>query len=174
MTLYYSLIFVILVIEILLFFVLMLPLPIKWQKILIHWWSTSPTVSRIKYFTKISCVFIFILLLDSIARIDIGKEAKNIMNTDEEESNVSAPPSHDMEATMFARKFYAQRNIYLCGSTLFLDLILRRIFFLLKEKIVLTDKIFELQQSLANDDHPTKTSDKKKQPINKKKKKVND
>ncbi|CAO3587772.1 unnamed protein product [Absidia cylindrospora] len=171
MTLYYSLIFVILVVEILLFFVLMLPLPIKWQKILIHWWSTSPAVSRIKYFTKISCVFIFILLLDSIARIDIGKEAKNIMNIDEE-SNVSAPPSHDLEATMFARKFYAQRNIYLCGSTLFLDLILRRIFFLLKEKIVLTDKIFELQQSLANDGRPTKINDNKKKPIEKKKKKV--
>jgi B-cell receptor-associated protein 31 len=44
-----------------------------------------------------------------------------------------------------ARKFYSQRNMYLCGFTLFLSLILNRTYLMILELLRLEDKIRLLQ-----------------------------
>lgn len=44
-----------------------------------------------------------------------------------------------------ARRFYAQRNMYLCGFTLFLTLILTRTYSLVVELIVTKDKLDTLK-----------------------------
>lgn len=45
-----------------------------------------------------------------------------------------------------ARKFYSQRNMYLCGFTLFLSLILNRTYSLIIDVLRLEDKIKDLQE----------------------------
>ena len=44
-----------------------------------------------------------------------------------------------------ARKFYSQRNMYLCGFTLFLSLILNRTYTMILELLRLEDKVKQLQ-----------------------------
>lgn len=44
-----------------------------------------------------------------------------------------------------ARKFYSQRNMYLCGFTLFLSLILNRTYTMILEVLRLEDKVKQLQ-----------------------------
>lgn len=42
---------------------------------------------------------------------------------------------------MHARKFYSQRNMYLCGFTLFLSLILNRTYSMILELLLLEEKL---------------------------------
>lgn len=44
-----------------------------------------------------------------------------------------------------ARKFYSQRNMYLCGFTLFLSLILNRTYTMILELLRLEDRVKHLQ-----------------------------
>lgn len=44
-----------------------------------------------------------------------------------------------------ARKFYSQRNMYLCGFTLFLSLILNRTYIMILEVLRLEEKIKKLE-----------------------------
>lgn len=44
-----------------------------------------------------------------------------------------------------ARKFYSQRNMYLCGFTLFLSLILNRTYSMILDLLRLEDKVKQLQ-----------------------------
>lgn len=48
---------------------------------------------------------------------------------------------------MQARKFYSQRNMYLTGFTLFLSLILNRVFVLVNDTLRMQDKIDNMQAS---------------------------
>lgn len=57
---------------------------------------------------------------------------------------LTAPPSvvlgHERTEVQ-ARKFYAQRNMYLCGFTLFLSLILNRTYVMIKDIISLEERV---------------------------------
>jgi B-cell receptor-associated protein 31 len=44
-----------------------------------------------------------------------------------------------------ARKFYSQRNMYLCGFTLFLSLILNRTYMMILEVLRLEDRVKQLE-----------------------------
>lgn len=55
-----------------------------------------------------------------------------------------------------ARKFYSQRNMYLCGFTLFLSLILNRTYVMILETLRLEQKVKSYEGSNAN----TKQSEK--------------
>lgn len=46
-----------------------------------------------------------------------------------------------------ARKFYSQRNMYLCGFTLFLSLILNRTYVLITENIRIQDRLTAFESS---------------------------
>ncbi|KAI8093220.1 B-cell receptor-associated protein 31-like-domain-containing protein [Halteromyces radiatus] len=118
MTIYYTLTFGILVTEMFMFGILVLPLPSHWRRAMLKFVSTSPLVAKALYVLKIVFGFIFVLFIDTINRL------QRIDSISEEEQRVSHDYSY--EANMKAKKFYAQRNLYLTGFTLFLSLILER------------------------------------------------
>ena len=49
-----------------------------------------------------------------------------------------------------SRKFYSQRNMYLCGFTLFLSLILNRTYMLILETLRLEDKVKQYEGTNKN------------------------
>lgn len=67
--------------EIVMFAVLVAPLPYKVRKTLFHWLSNSPIVAKIAYGLKISFIFIMILFVDALQRmwrtVEEAEAAKN-------------------------------------------------------------------------------------------------
>ncbi|SCU77731.1 LAMI_0A02146g1_1 [Lachancea mirantina] len=129
MTLYYTLIFGVLVAEMTMFILLMLPVPSKYRR--------PVTLALVKPFEQpqiqvaVKCVLVFILLLfvDTINRVYKIESELNV--------NPVAASGSD-RAEVLSRKFYAQRNMYLTGITLFLTFTVFRTFHLVSE--LLTSK----------------------------------
>lgn len=137
MALYYNLVFVLLVFEMALFAVLSLPLPSKLRGPLIRAVS-SPFQSR-EVTIAIRCIIVFVLVLfvDSVNRVaTINEELTN-------ESIIGQPNAALISghSEVHARKFYAQRNLYLTGFTLFLTLIVSRTYGLVAELLKLKEEV---------------------------------
>ncbi|KAI9597238.1 B-cell receptor-associated protein 31-like-domain-containing protein [Syncephalis fuscata] len=119
MALHYTLVFGMLVTEMVFFLLLTLPLPNAWRVKTLRFVSTSRTVAHLVHGIKIALVGVMILFVDAVNRmISLSNEAEKLgadMKTD-----ASAI------ASMHANKFYAQRNVYLTGFTLFMSFILTR------------------------------------------------
>ncbi|KAG8623206.1 hypothetical protein KVT40_008182 [Elsinoe batatas] len=94
MTLYYSLVFLLLVFEMVVFMALIVPMPFTWKRKLFTFISESPIIAKIQYAMKV----------------------------------------------VQARKFYSQRNMYLCGFTLFLSLILNRTYVMILDVLRLEEE----------------------------------
>ncbi|KAI9317435.1 B-cell receptor-associated protein 31-like-domain-containing protein [Dichotomocladium elegans] len=118
MTIYYTLTFGILVIEMIIFCILVLPLPSRWRKAMLTFAANSPVATKALHVLKVSFGFIFLLFLDTINRLRRIEEGEGDDNQHHHD--------YSYEANLKARKFYAQRNLYLTGFTLFLSLILER------------------------------------------------
>ncbi|KAI7862332.1 B-cell receptor-associated protein 31-like-domain-containing protein [Spinellus fusiger] len=117
MTIYFTLTFVILVVEMVVFGLLVLPLPSRWRRAILKFASTSPLVNKGLTTLKIVFGFIFLLFIDTVNRLQrIGTE----------EADQPTHHHHGHEAELKAKTFYAQRNMYLTGFTLFLSVILER------------------------------------------------
>jgi len=69
MTLYYSLVFLLLVTEMLIFCALIVPLPFTWRRKLFTFISESPIIAKLQYGMKITFIFILILFIDSVNRV---------------------------------------------------------------------------------------------------------
>jgi len=138
MTLYYSLVFLLLVTEMVIFMGLVMPLPFTVKRKLFTFVSESPIVAKLQYGMKITFIFILILFIDSVNRVySVQLEsAKAHQNAD------AMGGSARMEVQ--ARKFYAQRNMYLCGFTLFLSLILNRTYVLILDTLRLEEEVKRL------------------------------
>ncbi|PYH95417.1 BAP31 domain protein [Aspergillus ellipticus CBS 707.79] len=139
MTLYYSLVFCLLVFEMAVFMGLIVPLPFVVKRKLFTFISESPVVAKLQYGLKITFIFILILFIDSVNRVyrvqlelaAFGKEGGPL--------GAAALGADRMEVQ--ARKFYSQRNMYLCGFTLFLSLILNRTYSMILEVLRLEEKV---------------------------------
>ncbi|KAJ2778310.1 Endoplasmic reticulum transmembrane protein 3 [Coemansia javaensis] len=113
-TLQYTGVFTLLVAEVLVFIALILPMPLRWKRAMVVWTSRSVVVQRILYGVRIAFGFIFVLFADAVMRLrkaELEKDRSPIID----------------EHTLCQRKlqkFYAQRNTYLTGITMFLGLIL--------------------------------------------------
>jgi len=139
MTLYYSLVFLLLVAEMALFVLLIVPLPFKWRLKLYTFISESPLVAKLQYGLKITFIFILILFIDSVNRV-YRVQLELAAASDAQNNGRSAVlGSERMEVQ--ARKFYSQRNMYLCGFTLFLSLILNRTYMMILETLKLETKV---------------------------------
>ncbi|KAG1047079.1 hypothetical protein G6F46_010151 [Rhizopus delemar] len=136
MTIYFTTIFFILVVEMFVFCVIVLPLPSRWRRAMFKFASTSPLVDKALNTLRIIFGFIFVLFIDAVNRLQR-------LNEHEEESH----HDHSYEESLKASKFYAQRNLYLTGFTLFLSLILERtsslVIAMLKKEEELEDAIKE-------------------------------
>ncbi|KAI8997147.1 B-cell receptor-associated protein 31-like-domain-containing protein [Pilobolus umbonatus] len=117
MTIYFTTTFFILVMEMIIFCILVIPLPSRWRRALFKFITASPTVVKALNVLKIIFGFIFVLFIDSLNRLQ---------RIDLKESEDQTHHDYNYQASQKANKFYAQRNLYLCGFTLFLSLILER------------------------------------------------
>ncbi|KAI8987988.1 B-cell receptor-associated protein 31-like-domain-containing protein [Mycotypha africana] len=118
MAIYYELTFGILVVEMVAFGLLVLPLPTRWRFTMLKFASTSFIMGKALYLLKIIFGFIFVLFIDTINRLQ-RIEA-------EIESDKARNHDYSYDTNLKAKRFYAQRNLYLTGFTLFLSLILDR------------------------------------------------
>jgi len=139
MTLYYSLVFLLLVAEMTLFVLLIVPLPFAWRLKLYTFISESPLVAKLQYGLKITFIFILILFIDSVNRVYRVQVELAAATDTQTTGRTTVLGSERMEVQ--ARKFYSQRNMYLCGFTLFLSLILNRTYMMILETLKLETKI---------------------------------
>jgi len=140
MTLYYSLVFVLLMVEMAVYLLMVLPIPYSPRMRFFTWISTSAIVGRIQYCLKITFVFILILFIDSVNRV---YRVQSELSDNKHMGGQSVMGHERMEVQ--ARKFYSQRNMYLCGFTLFLSFILDRTYALTLENLQLHTTVKNLR-----------------------------
>ncbi|KAI0178922.1 B-cell receptor-associated 31-like protein [Hypoxylon sp. FL1284] len=153
MTLYYSLVFVLLVAEMSLFMLLVVPMPFTIRRKMFTFLSENPIVAKIQYWLKITFVFILILFLDSVNRV--YRVQLELASATDSSKGTAAVMGHE-RLEVQARKFYSQRNMYLCGFTLFLSLILNRTYLMIIETLRLEEKLKQYEGT----DRKTKESEK--------------
>jgi len=145
MTIYYSLTFMLLAAEMVSFCVFVAPLPFKVRRRLFRFLSENPIVAKIAYGLKISFIFIAILFVDALQRmLRITTEVETAKSSGQGIQDVRA------ETSIAARKFYAQRNVYLTGFCLFLSLVLARTFYIIQDLIHVQDEYAKLKTATAN------------------------
>jgi B-cell receptor-associated protein 31 len=149
MTIYYTLTFFLMVAEVVTFGVLVAPLPHKIRKGLFNWLSTSAIVAKVAYGLKISFIFIGILFVDALQRMQ-----RTAAEADIAKSGGQGLQDARTETNHAAKKFYAQRNVYLTGFTLFLSLVLTRVFAIILDLIETQAAYATLKQQLANNNRP--------------------
>lgn len=147
MTLYYSLVFLLLVAEMSLFMLLIVPLPFTWRRKLFTLISESPIIAKMQYGMKITFIFILILFIDSVNRVyRVQLELAAASNDNQQNrATIIGPERSEVQA----RKFYSQRNMYLCGFTLFLSLILNRTYIMILDVLRLEEKVKSYEKNLA-------------------------
>jgi len=103
--------------------------------------SESPLIAKLQYGMKITFIFILILFIDSVNRVyRVQKEISSAAEVGGQAGRAAAMMgSERMEVQ--ARKFYSQRNMYLCGFTLFLSLILNRTYVMILDVLRLEEKV---------------------------------
>jgi len=139
MTLYYSLVFALLVAEMALFGVLITPMPFAWRRRLFIFLSENPIIAKIQYGLKITFIFILILFIDSVNRV--YRVELEVLQA--KKANVDTIGG-SVRSEVQARKFYSQRNMYLCGFTLFLSLILNRTYVMILDTLRLEEEVKRL------------------------------
>ncbi|KAI1267480.1 B-cell receptor-associated protein 31-like-domain-containing protein [Xylariaceae sp. FL1019] len=154
MTLYYSLVFLLLVAEMTLFMLLVVPMPFTVKRKMFTFLSENPIIAKIQYGLKITFIFILILFLDSVNRV-YRVQVELAHATDASKGGAAAVMGHE-RLEVQARKFYSQRNMYLCGFTLFLSLILNRTYIMIIDVLRLEEKLKQYEGT----DKKTKDSEK--------------
>ena len=145
--------------------------------------SENPIVAKIQYGLKITFIFILILFIDSVNRVyrvqlELAAATENNKNAyvplllPSSCESAAGLPHRAVRAMLIhrcrpaimgherlevqARKFYSQRNMYLCGFTLFLSLILNRTYIMILEVLRLEEKLKQYEGTSKN----TKQSEK--------------
>ncbi|EAW07353.1 putative BAP31 domain protein [Aspergillus clavatus NRRL 1] len=122
---------------------LIVPLPFTIKRKLFTFISESPIVAKLQYGLKITFIFILILFIDSVNRVYRVQLELASFSREGNPMGAAALGTDRMEVQ--ARKFYSQRNMYLCGFTLFLSLILNRTYTMILEVLRLEDRVKHLE-----------------------------
>jgi B-cell receptor-associated protein 31 len=149
MTLYYTLVFMLLMAEMTLFMALIIPLPFTIRRRLFTFISENPLVAKAQHALKITFIFILILFVDSVNRVYRVQQELAIASENNSASGKAAVLGHE-RLEVQARKFYSQRNMYLCGFTLFLSLILNRTYIMILEVLRLEEKVKQYEGTDKN------------------------
>ncbi|KAH6657302.1 B-cell receptor-associated protein 31-like-domain-containing protein [Truncatella angustata] len=147
MTLYYTLVFMLLVTEMALFMLLVIPMPFGIRRKLFTFISENPIIARLQHGLKITFIFILILFIDSVNRV-YRVQVELAAATDGIKGQGAVMGHERLEVQ--ARKFYSQRNMYLCGFTLFLSLILNRTYVMIIETLRLEEKLKQYEGTDKN------------------------
>ncbi|KAI8055901.1 B-cell receptor-associated protein 31-like-domain-containing protein [Syncephalis plumigaleata] len=119
MAIHYTLVFGMLVTEMVFFLLLTLPLPNHWRVKTLKFVSTSRLVAQLVHGIKIALIGVFILFVDAVNRM-------LSLTNDAQKPGLDMKTDAAAISSMHANKFYAQRNVYLTGFTLFMSFILTR------------------------------------------------
>ena len=142
MALYYNLVFGLLVIEMVFFTVLSLPYPRRIRRTVLTTISTPFQNQQFQVALKCGLGFIAVLFIDLVNRVySVTSELHQSTGAGVAGANAAAAGIINDRSDVQARRFYAQRNMYLCGFTLFLTLILLRTYSLVAELIITKDKL---------------------------------
>ncbi|AJU80917.1 Yet3p [Saccharomyces cerevisiae YJM1615] len=147
MSLYYTLVFAILVVEIFMFSILALPIPSRYRRPLTLLLLKPFKSSTVQVAIKCILGFILLLFIDCINRVySIDKE----LQLSSASQNNGAIIAQD-RIEVLSRKFFAQRNMYLTGITLFLTFVVVRTFGLVIELLTMKD-IYRASPPVASSD----------------------
>lgn len=141
MTLYYSLVFLMMVTEMVIFMSLIVPLPFTWRRKLFTFISENPLIAKLQYGMKITFIFILILFIDSVNRVYRVQVELAAASKSNDATASAAVLGGTQRMEVQARKFYSQRNMYLCGFTLFLSLILNRTYVMILDVLRLEEEV---------------------------------
>jgi len=145
MAIYYKLTFFLLAAEMVAFVLLLMPMPLKLRRSIFTFIATSSMVAKLAYALKISFIFIGVLFVDAAQRmVRITAE----METTKLQQGVAKDLR--LEPSFAARKFYAQRNTYLTGFSLFLSLVLSRTISILGDLVTVEDQLAALKAKTAS------------------------
>lgn len=143
MALYYNLVFGLLVLEMAFFAVLSLPFPRALRKRVLATVLAPFKSDQVQIAIKCIFGFVLVLFIDSVNRVYSVTSELHAMSP-----SAHAPLSVvNDRSEVQARRFYAQRNMYLCGFTLFLTLILTRTYSLVAELIHTKDKLDDFSKT---------------------------
>lgn len=137
MALYYNLVFALLVFEMVFFTILSLPYPRRVRRTVLA--AALAPFKNEQFQIAVKCImgFILVLFIDSVNRVySVERELRAATPG---QSGVNGVLNDRSEIQ--ARRFYAQRNMYLCGFALFLTLTITRVYSLVAELILTKDKL---------------------------------
>ncbi|MBW0462754.1 hypothetical protein O181_002469 [Austropuccinia psidii MF-1] len=145
MALYNWMVFALLIVEIVTFIILVMPLPFTWRRVLFKFLSTSPLVAKLQYGLKILFIFVGLLFVDSVQRMN------KIHNEGQAAREQGAGVGRDLrsETDWRSRKFLSERDMYMRGFTLFLSLILSRTFGLILDLIKAQEDLAAMKKQAA-------------------------
>ncbi|KAG0145159.1 hypothetical protein CROQUDRAFT_658961 [Cronartium quercuum f. sp. fusiforme G11] len=146
MALYNWMVFNLLIIEIVTFIALVMPLPFTWRRKLFKFLSTSPLIAKLQYGLKILFIFVAVLFVDSLQRMN------KIHNEGQAARDQGVGVGRDLrsETDWRSRKFLSERDLYMRGFTLFLSLILSRTFGLILDLIKAQEDLAFLKKQAAS------------------------
>ncbi|CDK24700.1 unnamed protein product [Kuraishia capsulata CBS 1993] len=126
-----------------LFAALSFPLPGRAKKQVLKTLRTPFRSQQVQIAIKCILGFILVLFLDALNRVyRVGNELDMLsVSGDSATAGVAAAMGMGDRSEIQARRFYAQRNMYLCGFTLFLTLILTRTYALVFELISVKEEL---------------------------------
>ncbi|KEI42923.1 uncharacterized protein L969DRAFT_84808 [Mixia osmundae IAM 14324] len=105
-----------------LFISLVLPLPFTWRRAMLKFLAESPIVAKLQFGLKILFIFVVVLFVDAVQHmLRVHAEGKEIRQS-------GMGQNLRGESDWRTRKFLSERNMYLTGSTLFLSLMLSRVY----------------------------------------------
>ncbi|KAJ1949322.1 Endoplasmic reticulum transmembrane protein 3, partial [Linderina pennispora] len=113
-----------------------IPFPNRWKRSVFTWASRSPVVQKVIYGVKIAFVFVFVLFCDAVVRL-------NKVRKDRSSHHII----DDHALCQFkVQQFYAQRNTYLTGITMFLGLILVSTYALIGQMLETDNQVDSLRK----------------------------
>ncbi|RLV95801.1 Endoplasmic reticulum transmembrane protein 3 [Spathaspora sp. JA1] len=163
MALYYNIVFGLLVTEMVFFGILSLPYPRRIRRTVLT--TISLPFKNEQFQIALKCVlgFVAVLFIDSVNRVyAVTMELQTAAHGKHHGGGAVVNDRGEIQA----RRFYAQRNMYLCGFTLFLHLILIRTYSLVAELVAVKDKLDGLKESKGGEGEESETVKKLRSELN--------
>lgn len=148
MAIYYALVFALLAIEMVLFTIVSLPLPRAIRRRVLQVFSIPFKLEQFQIGLKFVLMFVLILFIDLVNRVWlVSAELRTATDPHSNQQAAAIAGIINDRAEIQARRFYSQRNMYLCGFTLFLTLIIIRTYSLVAELTHTKDTLDQLKKS---------------------------
>jgi len=143
-TIQWTLVALILVFEMTICFILVLPLPLSFRKLIWKFFATS------HFFQKSKTVMIFMGVVLAALFADAYRSSVNYHELSHEHANENLLAAANQYSSFQTQYFRSQRNMYLSGFTLFLGLILYRFMIVLGDLYKIQENAEVVQKQAKN------------------------